>query len=339
VHNDNGIQLRHLPTIPTKHLDATVHSFVAALHAIVMRYDIVHFHTIGPACFAPLARLSRALLVTTIHRFDYLSGKWGWFARICLRLAERISLRVSHGVITVAPFLQQHYKAQGYRVTYIPNGVTLPSPNIGTAYIQSLGLVPNQYMLFLGRLVPEKRPDWLIRAFQDLRNGTTRLVIAGGSSATAEYVQELKALARPANGRIIFTDAVYGALKEELFANARVFVSPSALEGLPITLLEAMSYSRPCLVSNIPSHCDVIQHGKNGFLYTATNFDQLRQALNKVMHTAPSELTRMGEAARKTVAERYDWEKIVDQIEHFYESLWAPTRSILGVDHILTRKH
>jgi glycosyltransferase involved in cell wall biosynthesis len=188
-------------------------------------------------------------------------------------------------------------------------------------------------------LVPEKRPDWLIRAFQDLRNGTTRLVIAGGSSATAEYVQELKALARPANGRIIFTDAVYGALKEELFANARVFVSPSALEGLPITLLEAMSYSRPCLVSNIPSHCDVIQHGKNGFLYTATNFDQLRQALNKVMHTAPSELTRMGEAARKTVAERYDWEKIVDQIEHFYESLWAPTRSILGVDHILTRKH
>ena len=92
IHDDDGIKLVHRPTIPTKHLDASVHSFVCALDTIFSKYDIVHFHAIGPGAFAPFARLSRAKIVTTVHRFDYLSGKWGWFARNCLQAAERTCL-------------------------------------------------------------------------------------------------------------------------------------------------------------------------------------------------------------------------------------------------------
>lgn len=319
IKNDSGIKLLHLPTIPTKHLDATIHSFLAALHSIKMGYDIIHFHTIGPGCFAPLSRLSKGKVVTTIHRFDYLSGKWGWLARTCLRFAEQISLRVPHATIVVAPFLKVYYQAKGHNVEFIPNGVTLPPSNVGASRLQELDLVPNQYLLFLGRLVPEKRPDWAIRAFQQIQDGATRLVIAGGSSATDQYVQELKTVANPAGDRILFTGPVYSPLKDELLANARAFVLPSALEGLPITLLEAMSFGKPCLVSNIPPHQDVIQDGQNGFLHDAADFDHLRDRLKQIMSANPKEFLHVGKSARETVAEQYDWEKIVDKIEHLYQ--------------------
>jgi glycosyltransferase involved in cell wall biosynthesis len=319
VRDDDGIRLVHLPTIQTKHLDATVHSFLAALHTILLKYDVVHFHTIGPGFFAPLSRMSQARVVITIQRFDYFSGKWGWFARTCLRLGEQISLRAPHAAIVVAPFLQAHYQLLGRRTEYIPNGVALPAVDAGIARIRELGLEPNRYVLFLGRLVPEKRPDWAIRAFQEIPDEAIRLVIAGGSSATDQYVRDLRKLAKSATDRILFTDAVYGPLKEELLANARVFVLPSALEGLPITLLEAMSYGRPCLVSDIPPHQDIIQDGENGFLHRAADFDHLCERLSNALKAAPSELVGVGAAARETVAERYDWEKIVDQIEHLYE--------------------
>jgi glycosyltransferase involved in cell wall biosynthesis len=323
IHGDGGIRLIHLPTIATKHLDATVHSFLSALHSTKCRYDIIHFHTIGPGCFAPLSRICQAKIVTTIHRFDYLSGKWGWFARLCLRFAEQISLRVPNATIVVAPFLKTHYEQQGHRVTYVTNGVTLPSGKIGANLIQQLGLMPDRYVLFLGRLAPEKRPDWAIRAFKEINHGATRLVIAGGSSATDEYVRELKRLAEPAADKVIFTGPVYGQLKDELLANARAFLLPSALEGLPITLLEAMSHGRPCLASDIPPHRGVIRDGENGFLHRSADFDHLRERMAHIIQAAFSELTSIGAVARKDVAEEYDWERVVDQIEGLYERLVA----------------
>ena len=329
VHEDEGIRLIHRPTIPSKHLDASVHSFVSALHTIGKRYDIVHFHAIGPGAFAPLARLSRARVVTTIHRFDYLSGKWGWFARACLQSAERVSLRASHRTIVVAPWLQAHYQAQGFDVEYIPNGVPLPEPGIGSDEIRKLDLRPNSYYLFLGRLVPEKRPDWAIRAFMASCDDTeTRLVIAGGSSATDQYIDDLKELARPAGTRILFTGPVYGDLKEELLSNTRAFLLPSALEGLPITLLEAMSHARPCLVSDIPPHRDVIVDGMNGYLHDEANFDQLCDRMRELDCTDRAVLSELGNSARKTVAEGYDWEHIVDSVEHFYESVLGMAPSV-----------
>lgn len=320
VKEDVGIRLIHLPTIPSKHLDATVHSFLAALHTLRMRFDIVHFHAIGPASFGLLARLSQARVVTTIHRFDYLSGKWGWFARSCLQMAERVSLNVSHRTIVIAPWLQAHYRSRGYEVEYIPNGVTLPETEIGTEEVEKLGLVPNDYLLFLGRLVPEKRPDWAIRAFIDSSRGPTKLVIAGGSSATDEYVRHLEELAVPAGDRVLFTGPVYDQTKEQLLGNAKAFLLPSALEGLPITLLEAMSHGRPCLVSDIPPHRDVVIDGENGFLHDERSFDHLCERLGQVLGTPATVLSQIGQSARQLVEKDYNWEDIVDSTERLYES-------------------
>jgi glycosyltransferase involved in cell wall biosynthesis len=328
VRDDGGIRLIHLPTIKSKHLDATIHSLLSAVHAMKMSYDVVHFHAIGPGCFALLSRMSLSRVVVTVHRFDYLSGKWGRFARSCLRLAEYVSLRASHATVVVAPFLQGHYQLLGHRTEYIPNGVPLPCQGIGMTRIRELGLEPNRYVLFLGRLVPEKRPDWVIRAFQQIPDQEVRLVIAGGASATDQYVRDLKELARPTADRILFTDAVYGALKEELLANARLFVLSSALEGLPITLLEAMSYEKPCLVSDIPPHRDIIYDGKNGFLHRAADFAHLCERLGNALGTAPHDLVELGQAARATVAEGYDWEKAVDQIEHVYDMVCGTAQSV-----------
>jgi glycosyltransferase involved in cell wall biosynthesis len=318
VQNDEGIRLVHLPTIASKHLDATVHSFFAALHTLSKEYDIVHFHTIGPSCFAPLSRMSGAKVVTTIHRVDYLSEKWGWFARTCLKTAEQVSLRVPHATIVVAPFLQEHYQQQGHHVEHITNGVTLPPDGIGSKQIREMGLEPNRYVLFLGRLTPEKRPDWAIRAFEQINDGSTRLVIAGGSSATDEYVRNLNTLAAPAGDKIIFTGPAYGSLKDELFANARAFVLPSSLEGLPITLLEAMSHGKPCVASDIPPHLGVIHDGKNGLLHRAGDLDHLRRRLIEVIDASPTALAAIGERARTTVAKEYDWEIIIDRVERLY---------------------
>jgi glycosyltransferase involved in cell wall biosynthesis len=338
VQTDGGIRLVHLPTIATKHLDAAVHSCLAALHTLKESYDIVHFHTIGPGCFAPLSRFSRAKVVITIQRFDYLSGKWGLFARTCLQLAERVSLHAPHVAIVVAPFLQEHYQRRGHYVVYIPNGVTLPPSGIGASHLKDLDLVSNQYILFLGRLTPEKRPDWAIRAFQQIDSGGMRLVISGGSSATDQYVEYLKRLAQPSGDKILFTGPVYGVLKDELLGNAHAFLLPSALEGLPITLLEAMSHGRPCLVSDIPPHRGVIRDGQNGLLHRAADFDHLCEQMAAIIHAHSERLARIGQAARENVAVEYDWNRIVDQTERLYQQILdknGSSRHFKGVDDSL----
>ena len=327
ITEQDGITLRHLPTIASKHLDASVHSFLSSLDTIVKSYHIVHFHAIGPGAFAPLALPSRSKIITTIHRMDYLSGKWGRFARFCLQSAERVCLKTSHRTIVIAPWLQAHYRELGYDVEFIPNGVPLPEPGIGTGEIRSLGLEPNGYFLFLGRLVPEKRPDWMIRAFMDaMGDSATRLVIAGGSSATDDYVEELKRLAEPAGDRIRFTGPVYGDTKEQLLAHARTFLLPSALEGLPITLLEAMSYGRPCLVSDIPPHRDVLAEGENGLMHSQSDLENLKTRMVQVDGMSPDTLAEIGRAARRTVREGFDWDDITGQTEELYRTVLSEAR-------------
>jgi glycosyltransferase involved in cell wall biosynthesis len=322
VHEDEGIKLIHRPTIPSKHLDASVHSFTSALHAIGRDYDIVHFHCIGPAAFAPLARLSKSRIVTTVHRFDYESGKWGWFAKSCLRMAERVALKSSHGSIAVAPFISAHYAEQGYSVKYIPNGVPLPEGNLGSDGIRPLGLEPNEYYLFLGRLVPEKQPDWSIRAFlESCKTPGRKLVITGGSSATDRYVDTLNELAGSDSDRVQLTGPIYGQQKEELMANCRAFLLPSRLEGLPITLLEAMSHSRPCLVGDIPPHLDVITEGKNGFLHDHKDLASLCDRFATLDTMSDSDLLDVGRQARFTVERNYDWEDVIDSVEEMYASV------------------
>lgn len=313
-----GSKLIHTPTLKTKHLDAFIHSFTSSLHALSKNFDIIHYHAIGPAFFSWIPRL-KSKIVCTIHRYDYEAEKWGVAAKMFLRFSEKIALSVPHKTIVVAKYQQEFYQRAGKRVEYVPNGVRIPSLVKPDQITAKYGLKGNDYILFLGRLVPEKRPDWLIKAYLKSKEkvGHLKLVIAGGSSATDSYSRKLKKLAQN-DENIIFTDYVQGQLKEELLSNAKLFVIPSELEGLPIALLEAMSYGLTCLASDIPAHCEVVKEGENGFLFHKQEFKDFAQ---KLIGLTKFKQTSVGEKAKQSIKKEYDWSKIAANIEQIYLSL------------------
>lgn len=209
----------------------------------------------------------------------------------------------------------------GYaNVAYIPNGVNLPERLPAQLIAEQYGLREGGYLPSLGRLTPEKRVDWLIEAYREVAPAGVRLVVAGGSSATDEYVARLHWLAGD-DPNIIFTGYVTGQLKEELLSNALGFVIPSALEGLPIALLEAMSYGLPCLASDIPPHREVISAGTSGYLFAAGSKEDLVRQLRYILGAPAEELNAVGAAAREHVRVEYDWDRVVDQVEAVYRSL------------------
>ncbi|MBN2199833.1 MAG: glycosyltransferase family 4 protein [Candidatus Aminicenantes bacterium] len=319
-----GVRLIHAPTIRTKHLDAAVHGFFATVHCLFTKADIVHYHGIGPAAFSPLARLSGRRVVVTVHRLDWAADKWGGPARMMLKLAERLAARSAHAVAAVsadtARYLSDRY---GIEAAVIPNAV----PPAGRRPLSEMGprfgLEARKYLLFLGRLVPEKRPDWLIRAFLEIadRSGGMKLVLAGGASGTEDYVRRLRNAAR-GDPRIVFTGNVTGTDKEELMSNALLFVLPSRLEGHPIALLEARGYGLGCLASDIDAHREVVADGVDGILFRADDYREFAAALRKLLGD-PERIRELGRKALEAEASRPGWEDVVTRTLRLYRSLAA----------------
>ena len=313
-----GMRLRHLPTLPTKHLDAIAHSGVSTLAAIAAHHDIVHYHALGPGLVAPLPRaIGRARVVQTVHGLDDERAKWGRGAQSVLRTAQWMSARVPHATITVSKALADHYAARHDRsAVYIPNGVTVPTPRPATTIQGRFGITPGAYVLFVGRLVPEKAPDLLIEAYRHI-TGPTRLVIAGGSAYSDAYVAKLRELAEP-DPRIVFTDYVYGNLLAELYTNAAAFVLPSRLEGLPLTLLEAASYGLPIVASNIPPHAEVLEtEGPGQRLFQSGDVLGLAAALDRILEV-PARERAGAETLRQRVVGSYRWDDVTSATEQLY---------------------
>ena len=321
----DGVRLINTPTWKTKHLDAFVHSFTSTIHALFQGYDIIHYHAIGPSFFCWIPKLLGKKVVVTIHRFDYLAAKWGTFAQLSLRFSEKFALSVPHRTIVVARHQQDHYRVQGYKnLKYIPNGVPILERLNPEIIRQKYGLGKQTYLFFAGRLTPEKRIDWIINTYiklPDSYQSAYKLVIAGGSSATDAYERDLHNLAGT-NQNIIFTGYVQGKEKQELFSNAKLFILPSAVEGLPIALLEGMSYGLPCLVSDIPPHREVIQNNHNGILFTQDAESDLFVKLTTILDQPNTDLEQLGFTAKKKAQLEYDWKNIVTQTEQVYSELF-----------------
>jgi glycosyltransferase involved in cell wall biosynthesis len=190
---------------------------------------------------------------------------------------------------------------------------------------ESYGLEGEDYVLFLGRLVPEKRVDWLIQAFHRISH-PLRLVIAGDDDGEEGYARYLHDLAK-GDSRVLFTGTVGGQMKEELLSNALLYATPSSLEGLPIALLEAMGHNRCCLASNIPAHKEIIAAGRNGLLFQWDDFDEFVSALGDLLARGKSYRQALGQEARCKVAEENSWEKVAEATERVYYSLFAPNCS------------
>ncbi len=319
-----GMHVRYIPTAPTKHLEALVHSGLSTAAAMAPgpnRADILHFHAIGPSVFTPLPRaLTRRGVVLTIHGLDYDRDKWGVGARAALRSAGWISAHVPHATITVSRNLADYYLRRYGRVAhYIPNGVAAPVHRPPHLITERFGLHGGDYALFLGRLVPEKAPDLLLRAFRRV-DSAARLVIAGGSSFTDRYVQELEAAAAR-DSRVLMVGPVQGELLDELYTNAALFVLPSSLEGLALTLLEAASYRLPIVASDIPPNREVLgSDGPGGRLVPSGDEAALAQALATTLGAlddARNGACRLGD---RVIAE-YDWDEVTDATEAVYETV------------------
>lgn len=316
------MQLRHLPTISSKHLDALVHSTISTLAALGDRFDVVHYHALGPGMLAPLPKyLSRACVVQTIHGLDHQRAKWGRGAQAFLSSAAWVSGHVPDATIVVSGALAAYYRCRyGRAAVHIPNGVNEPASRPAPAEIvQRWGLSKGSYLLFVGRLVPEKAPDLLIRAFRRY-SGDLRLVLAGGSSFTDEYTDALRWQAA-ADPRVLLVGYVYGQALAELYSNAAAFVLPSALEGLPLTLLEAASYGTPVVASDLPPHVEVLGHdGPGRRLFPVGSEAGLVSALERCLKDP--EVEHEGAAALgKLVLRRYRWDDVATATEQTYLEL------------------
>ncbi len=304
-----GVRLVSLPTLYSKHLDAISHTFLAIVHAaLIERADIIHIHAVGPALFTWLARLLRpkARVIVTFHCIDRQHQKWGLFAKFMLWMGEWSAMQFAHEVIAVSNTLKQYaYESYGRVVRYIPNGATMGQYLPASIITQQFGLEKNGYILMVSRLVRHKGAHHLIKAYQALQT-TKQLVIVGESAFTDEYVQEIKQLAA-GDDRIIFTGLQTGKALQELFSNAYCFVLPSESEGLPIVLLEAGSYGKALVASDIPANREVIDGA--GILVPVANITALQAALQNIL-ADPELVLNLGERARSLVQKRYLWDNV-----------------------------
>jgi glycosyltransferase involved in cell wall biosynthesis len=261
----------------------------------------------------------------TVHGLDHERAKWRLPARRVLGTAHWMSGHVPDATVAVSRFLVNHYAHCHHRyAVYIPNGVDEPVTH-GAAHIeQELGLAPGSYVLFVGRLVPEKAPDQLIRAFRGIP-GDCKLVLAGGSSFTDGYVARLRALAAQ-DRRILFTGYTHGELLAELYSNAAAFVLPSLLEGLPLTLLEAASYGVPVVASDIPPHIEVLGcDGCGHHLFPVGDESALFRVLCHVLEMRRYEQVS-AQRLRQHVLGTYRWDRVAAEVEHLYQELVVRSR-------------
>lgn len=312
------VRVRRMPSIPTKHLDAISHSLLATADALWRQPDIVHYHALGPGLLAGLPRwLGRIPTVVTVHGLDWQRDKWGRFARGVLKWGETGSVRLPDRTIVVSQALCEHFRSEHGREThFIPNGISAPEL-LPPRRIRDHG-IDGDYLLFVGRLVPEKGCHLLLKAWAALSAGARRgrqLVIAGDAGFTPGYVEELK---RIATGDVVFLGYVHGPILSELYTNAQLVVLPSTLEGLSITLLEGMSYGRCCLVSDIPPNLEALSG--HGVTFRSGEVGDLRERLEELLDQ-PGRRQELGRAAQVHALDTYSWERVTKATADLYAAL------------------
>ena len=253
----HGVRLSYLwsPTRPA--LETAVHTVLGTVYAAFRRPDILHLHAVGPGLLAPFARLLGLRVVVTHHAEDYRQEKWGTLAKTVLRTGEWLAMRFANQRITVSPVIAQNIKRRiGVQPDVIPNGTSRVVRAASTTAPAAFGLKPGHYVLCVARITPTKRLHELIEAFRQARlPDEWKLVLVGGLD-DSDYVARIRRLAA-GDDRIVLTDFQRGRALRELYSHAGLFVLPSAVEGHPIALLEALSYGIPALASAIPGNLTV----------------------------------------------------------------------------------
>lgn len=310
-----GIIQKYVPTIEKKGLAAVSSSFFAALYSAFGKYDVVHIHAEGPAFFSWLPKMLGKRVVVTIHGIDWQREKWqSGFGSKFIRQGEKNAVKYADEIIVLSKGVQDYFKdIYGRKTHFISNGVNRPKIREAELITEKYGLTKNSYILFLGRLVPEKGIRYLVEAFKSVKIDK-KLVIAGGSSDTDSFMKELKELAKD-DGRIIFTGFVQGQMLDELYSNAYIYTLPSDLEGMPLSLLEAMSYGNCCLVSNILECTEVVED--KALIFKKSDVSDLRERLQDACDH-PEKVMQMKKQAADFICEKYNWDEVVKETMKLY---------------------
>ena len=299
-------------------LAAVSSSFFAGLYSAFGGYQIVHIHAEGPAFFAFLPKLFGKRVIVTVHGIDWQREKWkSGFGSEFIRQGEKNAVKYADEIIVLSEGVQKYFMdTYGRETRFIPNGVNRPEIKSAELIHEKYGLTKDSYILFLGRLVPEKGIRYLIEAFKQVKTDK-KLVIAGGSSDTDEFAKELKELAK-GNERILFTGFVQGQALEELYSNAYVYTLPSDLEGMPLSLLEAMSYGNCCLVSDIAECAEVVED--KALIFEKSNVKDLKKKLQKACDET-SMVEKMKKQAADFICNKYNWDEVVERTLDLYRNI------------------
>lgn len=315
-----GIRVRRLPAIRSKHLETLSHTFLSTMHAMFSGYDVVHYHCLGPALFSFLPRLAGKKTVVTVQGLDWQRRKWGRIAARVLRWGEAAAVWLPNATMVVSRTLQKYYRERYRRPTvYVPNGACLRTRNPAKR-LTEWGLAPDKYVLFLGRFSPEKNCHLLIEAFEGIPTDM-KLVLAGGSSHSDEYVDSLR---RHESERIRFLPWISGEDLDELLWNAAVFVLPSDLEGLSLALLDAMAAGVCALTSDIPENREVL--AGCGFTFKCGDRMDLKRVLERLIRHPKLRQERAAKGAQR-IRDKYHWPDVARSIEATYYKVLEPRRA------------
>ena len=276
---------------------------------------MVHIHAEGPAFFCWIPKLFGKRVISTIHGLDWDREKWrGSVASKFIRGGEKNAVKYADEIIVLSKDVQKYFlETYGRETHFIPNGVNRPEVREAKLITDHFGLEKDSYILFLGRLVPEKGIRYLVEAFKNVKTDK-KLVIAGGSSDTDSFMEELKELAK-GDDRILFTGFVQGAMLDELYSNAYIYTLPSDLEGMPLSLLEAMSYGNCCLVSDIPECTEVVED--KALIFKKSNIEDLQEKLQDACDH-PEMVMKMKNQAADFICEKYNWDEVVKETMKLY---------------------
>ena len=309
-----GVRLKSVFTLNKKGLAAMTASVAGAFCAAFGKYDVVHFHAEGPCAMLWFPKLFGKKCIATIHGLDHQRAKWGKFASTYIMLGEKCAVKYADEIIVLSEGVQNYFmKTYGRKTRFIPNGVVRPQIREADIIKQKYGLEKDSYILFLGRLVPEKGLRYLIEAFKKVKTDK-KLVIAGGSSDTEEFTNELKKMAEN-DRRILFTGFIRGQELDEIYSNAYIYTLPSDLEGMPLSLLEAMSYGNCCLVSDIEECASVVEDRALVFKKSVVT------ELHKKLQSACDDETMVAAYKNKAadfICSKYCWDGVVEKTLKVY---------------------
>ncbi|HJC58145.1 MAG TPA: glycosyltransferase family 4 protein [Candidatus Eisenbergiella intestinipullorum] len=311
----HGIRLITIPTFRNGKLNAIVYSVLAAFRALFGGYDVIHFHAEGPCIMCWLPKLFGIRTIATIHGLDWQRSKWGNFATKVLKAGEKMAVRHADEVIVLSRNMQDYFQnVYGRATRFIPNGIKRPVLYAPEEIRGKYGLEKDGYILFVARIVPEKGLHYLIEAYQQLKT-EKRLVIAGGNSHSQAYMDEVTAMAQK-DPRILMTGFVAGRVLEELYSNACFFVLPSDVEGMAVSLLEAMSYGNCCLISDIEENVEVVED--HAVSFRKGDVKQLREKMEYLLDHPEVRRSYQKQAA-DYICGKYDWDDVAEQTLRLYE--------------------